>query len=166
MMETQTTEREAFHITDEVGANWYLKKLADIEAEKARITAQTAKMIAELDADANGLKFLYDGELQDFVRTELERKGGRRKTLHLLQGSCAFKNVAQTVRIADATAALTYAKQHNLPCIVVTERVDAEVYKKLAKGELLPGMEKTAEHESFSVKIPKIGEKGQETNEE
>ncbi len=148
-----TEKAEGFHITDEKSANWYLRKLANIEAEKQRIQAQTAKMIAELDADASGLKFLYEGELQEFVRAELTRKGGKKKTLHLLQATCAFRSVPASVRVADLNAALQYAKENGLPCIVISERIDAEEYKKLAAGVMLPGMDTTPERESFSVKF-------------
>ncbi len=74
---TQTTEDTAFHITDESSANWYLRKLANIEVEKQRITAQTEKMIKELETDAAGLKFLYESELQEYVRRELAQRQRR-----------------------------------------------------------------------------------------
>lgn len=143
--------RDAFHVTDEKSANWYLRKLATLDNEKARILAQTEKMIAELDSDRDGLKFLYEGELQEFVRQELARKGGRKKTLNLLQGTCAFRSVPASVKVADPNAALEYARANNLPCIETTERVNAEAYKKLAAGKMLPGMDTTPERENFTV---------------
>lgn len=142
---------DIFHIETESDANWYLKTLGNIEAEKARIQAQADKMIKELDTDRDGLKFLYQGELQEFVRQELARKGGRRKTLSLLQGTCAFRSVPASVKVADPLAALEYARANGLPCIVITERVDAEEYKKLAAGKMLPGLDTTPERESFNV---------------
>jgi len=35
----QPQQPTEFHITDEAGANWYAKKLATIEAERARVKA-------------------------------------------------------------------------------------------------------------------------------
>jgi phage host-nuclease inhibitor protein Gam len=150
-LEQTNTEREAFHITDERAANWYLKRLAEIEAEKQRIQAQTDKMIKELEADAAGLRFLYEAELQEWVRQELKRKGSRRKSLHLHQGTCAFRTVPASVKVADPTAAFDYAKRHFMDCIVTTERLDLDAYKKAAGEELLPGMEIASERETFKV---------------
>jgi phage host-nuclease inhibitor protein Gam len=148
-------ERETFRIDSMDAANWYLKKVASIEAEKARIQAQTEKMIAELDADLAQLKYLYEGELQAFVRAELAKKGNRRRTLHLLQGSCVFRTVPASVKVADTAAALAHAKEWGLPCIETTERLLASRYKELAGEELLPGMETTPEHETFAVNFGK-----------
>lgn len=151
--EATTQESTPFAITDEGSANWYLRRMATIAAEKIRIAAQAEKMIAELDADAQGLKFLYQHQLEAYTRAELASRGNRRKTLHLLQGSCAFKTVPPSVRVGDPAAAFAYAKENALPCIETTERLDNAEYKKLAGDALLPGMERTESYESFSVKF-------------
>lgn len=148
---TDTVEQTGFHITDESSANWYLCQLGNIEAEKSRITAQCQKRLAELDTDANGLKFLYDHELQAFVKAELVRMGNRRKSLTLLQGTASFRHVAASVKVSDPNAALIYAKANELPVIVTQERLDAEAYKKIANGTMLPGMDSTEARESFRV---------------
>ena len=144
-------ETVAFGITDEKSANWYLRKLATMDTEKIRVKAQTEKMLSDLDADTAGLKFLYEGELQEFVRQELARKGGKKKTLHLIQGTCSFRSVPASVKVSDTNAALAYAKANGLPCIVLSERVDCEEYKKLDEGAMLPGMDSTEARENFSV---------------
>jgi len=46
--EAEAGPAEAFHITDEAGANWYARKLANIEAERARAPT-------EYDWSAGGL---------------------------------------------------------------------------------------------------------------
>ena len=49
-MNEQPTEPTEFHITDEAGANWYARKLAGIEAERARVKVQNAKINANSTA--------------------------------------------------------------------------------------------------------------------
>ncbi len=48
MNEQPNTEQpaEAFCIDSEERANWYARKLAGIEAERARVKAQAAKIVA------------------------------------------------------------------------------------------------------------------------
>ena len=149
-----------FHIDSEGAANWYLRKLANIESEKQRIAAQAAKMLAALDADAQRLTRLYDGELQEYVRQELARQGNRRKSLHFLQGTTAFRTVPASVKVSDERAALAYARVSLPDAVRSVETLDTAKYREAAEtalsfGEVLPGVETTPQRESFTVKFGK-----------
>ena len=155
----QTQGREEFRIDSESAANWYLRKLAGIEAEKNRVTANAAAIVAQLESEANGLRYVYEGQLQEYVRRELAAKGNRRKSLTLLQGSCQWRTVPAGLKISDPAAALEYARR-NLPDAVKTsETLDNEAYRKFAakmqaETDALPvGMESVPEREAFSVKF-------------
>ena len=151
----QATERQEFHITDEASANWLLRKLANLEAEKQRVKAQAVEILASLDADAARLRFLYESELEHFTRERLTEGGGRTKTLRLLQGTVAFRTVPASLRVVDTDAALPHA--HALGC--TRTEVDAGAYRQAAQktladsGELLPGVEIVPERESFSIRF-------------
>src|SRR5262245_48806712 len=60
---TEAREEVEFHITSDGAANWYLRKLANLEAEKQRVTAQAATIVKQLEADAANLRYLYESEL-------------------------------------------------------------------------------------------------------
>ena len=151
--------RPEFHITDEASANWLLRKLANIEAEKKRVTANAAAIVAQLDSDADRLLHVYGSELQAWTRAELARKGNRRKSLPLLQGTCQFRTVPAGVRLADLPAALSYAKNAVPHAVHTSVTLDTVKYRSVAltalatNGEVLPGMQRTEERESFSVKF-------------
>lgn len=150
-------QAQGFHITDEASACWLLRRLAGIEAEKARVQAQAAVICKQLDADTENLRRLYEGELVDFARRTLAEAGRGRRTLHLLQGSVALRFVPASVRVSDPFAALDYAKQHAPSLIRRTETVDAAGYREQAAkhlqetGELLPGCETTPPRESHKI---------------
>jgi phage host-nuclease inhibitor protein Gam len=155
--DVETTEPEGFHITTDEAANWLLGKLANIEAEKARVRAQAEKITKQLDADAEGLRFLYAAELETYVKAKLAATGGRRKSVHFLQASCAFRTVPARLTVSDQAAALEWARE-TLPAAVATrETLDSAAYLKTAQakaeetGELLPGVEIAPARESFSV---------------
>lgn len=150
---------ETFRINSEDAANWYLRKLANIESEKQRIQSQAAAIVAQLDSDRAGLERMHEADLQEFVKNLLA--GGKRKSLTLLQGTCGFRTVPGGLRVSDANAAETYAKKREWICEIVTLRFDAADYRKIAErelqetGEVLPGCDVVPERESFSIRFGK-----------
>jgi hypothetical protein len=157
---TEQTDPEQFHIDSDGAANWYLRKLANIEAEQRRVQAQAAAIVKQLENDAERLRYLYDAELEEYVREKLRATGSRRKSVHFLQGTAGFRTVPASIRVADTPAALHYATEH-LPDAVKTQTVlDSARYRRLVEetGELLPGVEVTEAHEAFKVTFGKSEE--------
>jgi hypothetical protein len=145
--------REEFHINSEAAANWYLKKLANIEAEKARVTQQAALIVAQLESDAESLRYCFESELQNYVRRQLAATGSRRKSVHFLQGTACFRTVPAGIRISDSVAALNFCRV-NLPgAVKTTETLDAGKYRDFAEkqAEAVPGVETTPAREAFRV---------------
>jgi phage host-nuclease inhibitor protein Gam len=157
----ETTDRQQFHIDSDSAAEWLLRRLANIEAEKARITAQAAEMVRQLDSDAQRLRHLYEGELLDYCRRKMAEGGNRRRSCTFLQGTVAFRYVGPSVKVADPAAALVYAQDSGLPAVKTVVTLDAAVYRAEAErhmqetGELLPGVETTPEHETHRLTFGK-----------
>lgn len=152
-----------FCIDSEERANWLLRKLANIESEKQRVQAQAAAICKQLEQDANGLRFLYSAQLEAFARQTLAAKGSRRRSLILLQGTCAFRAVPPSVKITDVSAALTYARQNAPEAIRTVESLDTTHYRQFAEtalqdGELLPGVEYCPAREAFRITFGNVRE--------
>ena len=152
------SDRKEFHITDRQSAEWLLRKLGNLRAERARIVAQSEALLRQLDADRDSLLHLYGGELEAWAREELQRRGGRRKTLHTLQGSLRFRNVPARLSITDERAAIDRAQQEGLPDSLYTQwRLDRDAYLRHATahweetGEYLDGVESHPERETFLI---------------
>jgi len=146
-----------FHIDTETAACWLLRKLANIDAEQKRVSMQAETIIAQLQADADGLRYKYEGELKEYVRRTLSAGGNRRRSITLLQGTCAFRTIPAGFRIYDNAAALDHAMAH-VPDAVDTICVLSPVaYRRVVEetGEILPGIETTPERESFSIRFGK-----------
>lgn len=156
---TETNEpKPVFRIDSEDAANWYLRRLANIEAEKSRVQAQAALIVKQLDADAENLRFIYDADLQEWTRAELSRRGNRRKSLALLQGTACFRSVPPSLKISDPAAALAYALSCVPAAVTARPTLDADKYRQAANealqnGEILPGVETVPAREAFSVKF-------------
>lgn len=166
MIDTRATpqdpaETEDFCINTQAAAEWLLRKLGNIEAEKTRITAQAADMIAELETDRERLLHLYGLQLQAWAEAELLRRGGRRKTLRTLQGTLSFRHQSAGLRLYDPAAALQHAQTACLPTLKTSVSLDADAYRDLAAkhfeetGTTLPGIESTPERENFSISFGK-----------
>lgn len=153
----EATEREDFHITDDASANWYLRKIAALEDEKARVKAQCEAIVKRLDGDAEGLRRLYESELQTYVRQKLADSKSRRKSVHFLQGTAQFRTVPARVVITDPQAALDYARQHLPDAVKVSESLHTDTYRAAveARGELLPGCDQEPERETFTLSFGK-----------
>ncbi|MCX6382170.1 MAG: host-nuclease inhibitor Gam family protein [Armatimonadetes bacterium] len=161
----QTEEkREEFHITSEAAALWYLRKLANLEAETRRVKCQAERLVASLNSEAESLKRVYQGELEHWAREELAKKGNRRKTLHTLQGTLRFRHVPARLSIEENGNALQYATE-SLPAFVITrQELDRATYLDEAKrrleetGELMEGIERVPERETFTVSFASLEE--------
>ena len=98
------TPRE-FHVDSDRAAEWILRILANNAAEKIRVTAQAHDILEALDADTADLMFRHGAALEHYCREKLAAEGNRRKSVRFLQGTCAFRYHAPTVRLKDHAAA-------------------------------------------------------------
>ena len=154
--QTETTETaETFCINSTDRANWLLRKIANLDTEKARVKAQAEAILHGLDTDREGLLYLYGSQLEAFTRQELERQGSRRKSLTLLQGTCSFRSVPARFTLSDPGAALFYARENLPEAIKTVETLDRTAYLHRAEttGELLPGIESVPSREAFSLRF-------------
>jgi phage host-nuclease inhibitor protein Gam len=155
---TDTVQKPEFHIDSEAKANWLLGKLADIEAEKARIKVQADQRTKELDSDRESLLCRFSEELEAWSRQEAERR--RRRTVTLMQGSVSFRIIPASIKVGEYTDALTTARAVCPTAVQTATTLDKKAFVDFARnhfettGELLPGVERTTEREAFTVKFP------------
>ena len=155
-----TDKAAVFVIDSESSANWYLRQLANIEAEKTRVKEQAAARLAELDSDAARLRFQFEPQAREWARGEANNR--RRQSVTLLNGTFAFTAFKAGFRIVDEAAAIAHARE-TLPELVTVEtqtiereRFDKAAYLQAAQdtGEVLPGLDSFPAGETFAVKFP------------
>ena len=167
---TQLPVPTPFQIDSEDRANWYLRSLGNIAAEKERVKANSAKMLADLTARENGLKSRHESDFMAFCKAELIRRKSKKKSLPLFQGVVSFKTQPASYSVCDPEAALVYARTF-LPDLIEqkpvlntsaytaasrasreTETLD-EPTGELVPGDLLPGTQVKPSYESMSIKF-------------
>lgn len=158
----EETEREAFRIKDDASADWYVSKIAAIDAEMALLKAQAEAAIKRLQTEKEGLETLYQGQLEAYVRQVIEGDKRGRKSHILPHGTCKFTKVPARLTLAGETEAVAYTVAEHLPCW--KQQFDRTAYQEFANerlhthGELLPGVERVPERESFKIVFGRKGE--------
>lgn len=133
--------------------------MAAIEAEQEAIRAATLQRLAELDSDRARLEHLFGSQLAAWAREEAARRRRRSVTVPLAGACIAFRTVPSRLEMIDRQAAGDVA----LTLGMVTSAPDLRAYAEHARahfaatGELLPGIGRSAEGESVSIR--RIGEK-------
>jgi len=154
--DAQAEKREAFVIDSPGAADWLLGKIAAVRAKKDLIKAQTAQMLAQLDADERSL-LRFEPMLREWGAQELARRGGRRKSLPLFHGTLTYRKVPAGLKVADEGAALNEAVARGLIKLDAAGYRAAAIEARKATGEILPGIEVTPESEHFGIKFGKAG---------
>ena len=151
------SELKEFVIDSMDKADWYLKKLAELDAEEALIKEQSSKMIERVRTNRECLQALFSQQLETFARAQVEKNGKGRKSIILFYGTLAFRTVPSRLTIKDDREALDHARSEKRDFYQLKEVLDTQGYLKYAKeqleqtGEILPGTERTEERESFSI---------------
>jgi phage host-nuclease inhibitor protein Gam len=155
---------EPFVLDSEDKVNWLLRKIANLQAERERIGAQYDTVLKALESEEKSLRWRFEADLKAFAAMQIAKNGGRRKSLHLLQGTLSFRTLPQSVKVANAELALEYAKANGLSCVATVEKLQALTYREVAQtrltndGELLPGIEVLPECEVFRITFGKPSE--------
>lgn len=117
-----TTEAERFTIDSAERADWLLKRLMHLDAEKATVEAMAAQRVEELEADKNRLMARFGGELEAWARTEAEKR--HRQTITLMYGAVSFRKVAARLTVTSEADAITTARAVLPQAITTVERFD------------------------------------------
>jgi hypothetical protein len=165
MEETQTTTeaKEPFIINSRERVDWYLRKLANLEAEELRIKAQAEKMLRQVQSDRESLVQHFQPQVENFVREELEATKSKRRSIAFFHGTVGFVAVPPRLVVESEADALQTARLVCPEAIVevpATEKLDKKVLGEYAKwqlaeaGEIIPGYGLTEGGVRLSVKFP------------
>jgi hypothetical protein len=162
-----TTERPRFEITDQRSAEWYVRRLRQIEEDAAAVRAATAQRLSELEADRARLASAYGSQLEAWARAEAERRRRRTITLPTAGAQITLRRVPARLEIGDTASAAEVAASLGF---VKPAPVDLPAYRAHAvqvledTGELLPGCRMTEEAER--VTVAPIRQAGEEAPQE
>lgn len=150
-----------FVIDSEERANWLLRKLGNIQAERRRIEAQYLKMLGALDKDEDALNARFGAQLEEWARGQLGKRG---KTVRLLQGEVQFRRLPERLRLTDRDRAKLHVAV-TWPDLVATKTVEtydmAEAQRRMLEevrqtGEVPDFAELTPAGDQMYIKFPDV----------
>jgi hypothetical protein len=144
-----------FSIADEASVNWVVRKIV-----QARQYCQQAREFAAREEhrairEEKTLLFLFGRQIEKWAKNEIERRGGRRRSLEVPAGILAFRKLNSSIHIEDELAVLAWAKRHCPSAVVVSEKLSrsALVDHFKATGDIPEdGVSLLPERDSFSIK--------------
>lgn len=150
-------------------ADWALRRLADLQREKAENEAIARRRIEEIQmrlATLNkraerGIAY-FEAKLTEWAKANrAELIPGKKKTRDLPSGSISFRKKGGGLVVVDEAALLKWAEEQGLEKGLVRIKVEpalSEIKKQLGEGEVPPGMDVEPEREEVVVKTVKRGE--------
>lgn len=119
--------REEFRVTDLETAAWVVDKITAARAKAARIQEQAEAMLRDCAREEEFFLNRYGADLAEVAATEIERTGGKKKSLKLLTGTVGFRSAPRRLDVVDEDAARQWAQR---------ECPDAVKVSAAATGEL------------------------------
>ncbi len=171
-LSNETEVPGGFTIDTKEKADWFLRKLSEFDAEEAKLKAQGAALMAQLDAmvarnktDRDAFNGRFCQQFEHFVREQIAQdKKGRRSVL-FFHGTAQLRTVPPRLVVESAQDAMTTARAvcPDAVKLETREKFDSTAFLAYATqqfettGEILPGLRRTEERESFTVKVASAG---------
>ena len=145
--------RTPFVIDGKDRLGWYARKLIALDAESDALTASYEQELARIAKRQQALRDWFDPQARIFVAEEIERIGGKAKSVDVLGGRFAFRFVPGGLRKVSKDEVLEWAEIHAPELITtkVLEDVSADALKTHWKttGEVPAGCELVDDRQTF-----------------
>ncbi len=101
VLETEVSEQ----VADEQGlAEWYVRKMDDLQRQRDTVRKQARAIDNALKGRQSALAWKIGRQVENFVREEIVRNGGKRKSIKLLSGNAGFRKIKPKVVLTDEEA--------------------------------------------------------------
>lgn len=150
---------QPFVIDDVNRLAWYGRKLTGFAEEVSELTANYQRLLDAIGKRRAAFEKYFGPQAERFVREELERQGGKRKSLDTLGGTFAFRSTKDRLEKLDTDAAVAWAEKH-LPDAIKTKTTVSVDHATVEThwrntGEIPDGYDLVFAGESFSHKPAK-----------
>ncbi len=129
----------------------YLRRLAQIADERARVKEWCERRLASLESQERGIEYVYGALARDITRRMLA--GGKKKSIATPWGTAGFRTQAARLVIAEPEKLLLLEAEHPEWVKVEKKPVHAAVNEYFkTTGDIPAGCEITPEQEKFFTK--------------
>ena len=101
---------DGFSVCDSQSANWVIRRVMEARAYGKRVTEWAAAEVARAKNDEARLLYIFGGQLKAWATEEIQRLGGRRKSVCLPAGSLGCRREPVRLVIDDDSAVINWAQ--------------------------------------------------------
>jgi hypothetical protein len=144
-----------FCIDSENAANWLVRKVVAARNYGVAVKAYSEKELRRASREEEVLLFLFSRQAEEWARVEIERLGGRRKSIILPAGSMCLRHEKTKLIVDDEQAVIAWARSRVPQAIQTAEKLLKSVLNIYfeSTGELPEaGAHLEREREKFSIR--------------
>jgi hypothetical protein len=145
---------EGFQIHDAASANWALRLIVAERDYQTRTTAWYEAEMRRSKRREEWLMFHFAGQLEQWMRGELVKQYGKRRSIQLPAGVLGLRNEPSKLIVLDERTLIRWCKSELPAAIRISEHIlktEITTYIK-ASGEVPPGAEVAGGGEKFYIK--------------
>lgn len=145
---------EAFHVRDERTASWIVRKIVEERAHRRRVAEWFEAETRRSERREQFLLHRFGAELSEWVRQQLARQFGKRRSIHLPGGVVGFRVEPTRIVVADEAKLVAWCQQHLRSAVKVVQSVlKTEINQHIkSTGECPDGAEIAGGGEKFYIK--------------
>lgn len=92
---------DAFQVRDHASAAWLVRKVVEARAHAERVRSWAAGELRRAEHDERWLLDRFGSQLELWLRAELDRLGGRRRSVALPDGAVGLRRTPERLHVAD-----------------------------------------------------------------
>ena len=144
-----------FSVHDEATANWVVRIVMQARAYADRVKQWADAELRRAQREEERILYLYGGQLQDWVTSEIAKAKGKRRSLNLPAGRVGYRKVPSRFVIEDACAVMAWARAGCPDAIKTVERLESSIVMTHIQltGEVPPaGVRQEPEYDKFFIR--------------
>lgn len=118
--DTPMSVPEQFVVDDAQKASWVVRKVVEARTYAQRVQAWCERELRRAEREEAWLLRRFEPELASWTRAELQRQGGRKRSLNLPGGSVGFRLQPPKVEIIDEQTLIGWCRSHMPIALKVT----------------------------------------------
>ncbi len=124
---------DAFHVVDEATASWVVRKVVECRAYAAHVRDWAERELQRAERDERWLLRRFGTELDDWLRAELRRRGGRARSVPLPAGTLGLRRQAGRLDVVDEASLVAWCERHLREALRVTVDAEGDAAAELAR---------------------------------
>jgi hypothetical protein len=142
-----------FSIGDEKTANWLVKKIIAARQYASNVKRWADLELKRAEREEECLMFLFGRQIERWAREEIEKLGGKRKSISLPSGTIGFRTVKSHLVVKDEIRLMQWARTNCPAAIQTTEKLAKTPVNEhfTITGEIPDGTHLEPDREAFRI---------------